>query len=98
MAFVCCRRSGCRTAFTPVAATLRGGALASLTNEEVFVALGCHVRADCGALDDAGRCANERALVHGGRLFSANHSATGEKFWIWSCPGFVETTPRDRGT
>lgn len=50
--------------------------------EEVLVALGRHVRGDWGSLEKADWDANERALRHGGRLFSAYLSSQNVKFWI----------------
>jgi len=41
-----------------------------------------HVRGDWGDLDEDDKCANERALADGDRLFSAYKLRTGEKVWI----------------
>jgi hypothetical protein len=56
--------------------------LASVPNLEILSALERHVRGDWGTLDAEDRDANENALKHGGRLFSAYHSTQGVKFWI----------------
>lgn len=57
-------------------------ALASIPNPEILSALQRHVRGDWGTLDAEDRDANEQALRHGGRLFSAYHSTQSVKFWI----------------
>lgn len=57
-------------------------ALASIPNLEILSALERHVRGDWGTLDAEDRVANENALKHGGRLFSAYRSTQGMKFWI----------------
>ena len=57
-------------------------ALGVLSPDEIMVALGRHVRGDWGELDPEDRNANERALQHGGRLFSAYLSTNEVKFWI----------------
>jgi len=41
-----------------------------------------HQAGDWGDLDTHDRQENERALQHGGRLFSQYHSNAGVKFWI----------------
>jgi len=41
-----------------------------------------HHRGDWGDLDEEDKAANDQALIDGGRLFSAYHSATGIKVWI----------------
>ncbi len=57
-------------------------ALNSIPNHEIMVALARHTRGDWGTLDAEDRDANENALKHGGRLFSAYHSTQDVKFWI----------------
>ena len=57
-------------------------ALATIPNDEILVALSRHVSGDWGTLDKEDWNANERALKHGGRLFSAYHSTQNIKFWI----------------
>ncbi len=57
-------------------------ALGSLTQEDIQLALRRHVAADWGDLDAEDIAANNRALIVGGRLFSAYHSPAGTKFWI----------------
>lgn len=56
--------------------------LASVPNLEILSALERHVRGDWGTLDAEDLDANENALKHGGRLFSAYYSTQGVKFWI----------------
>jgi hypothetical protein len=41
-----------------------------------------HARRDWGEIDSEDWNANDRALLHGGRLFSAYHSARGVRFWV----------------
>jgi hypothetical protein len=57
-------------------------ALSVLAHDDIVVSLGRHVRGDWGELDSEDRNANERALLHGGRLFSVFVSTNQVKFWI----------------
>jgi hypothetical protein len=57
-------------------------ALNHIPNDDILVALARHVRGDWGTLDAEDWNSNERALAHGGRLFSAYLSTQGVKFWI----------------
>ena len=57
-------------------------AIETIPNEEILNALMRHVQGDWGELDSEDRISNERALKHGGRLFSAYHSIQKIKFWI----------------
>lgn len=57
-------------------------ALHSVPNNEILIALSRHVRGDWGTLDSEDLQSNERALAHGGRLFSAYLSTAQVKFWI----------------
>ena len=50
--------------------------------EEVFKAVTRHATGDWGTLDEHDRQENERALRHGGRLFSAYELSSGQKFWV----------------
>lgn len=50
--------------------------------QDVPVALRRHSRGDWGELDEHDRKANEQALQHGGRLFSAYTASNGVRFWI----------------
>ena len=58
------------------------GAKEVLEQIEVAKALMRHQKGDWGDLEECDIQANNDALVHGARLFSAYHSAKGEKFWI----------------
>lgn len=64
-----------RLCITPNAATV-------VPPEEVFKAVVRHATGDWGTLDEHDRQENERALRHGGRLFSAYESSSGQKFWV----------------
>jgi hypothetical protein len=57
-------------------------ALTQIPNDEILKALSRHLQGDWGTLDAEDKNANERALKHGGRLFSAYQSSHNEKFWI----------------
>ena len=57
-------------------------ALSKIPNEEILGALSRHVQGDWGTLDAEDWTANERALKHGGRLFSEYHTTQKIKFWI----------------
>jgi hypothetical protein len=57
-------------------------ALTQIPNDEILKALSRHLQGDWGTLDAEDWNANERALKHGGRLFSAYQSSQNEKFWI----------------
>ncbi len=73
-------------------------AMRQLTNMEVLVALGRHVRGDWGDVDDEDWEANERALKEGTRLLSVYHTAEGVKFYIiteWNRLGTTVLLPED---
>ena len=57
-------------------------ALASLTYDEIQVALGRHMAGDWGSVTAEDRAANDLALVERTRILSVYHSANGTKFWI----------------
>jgi hypothetical protein len=57
-------------------------ALAHVSNDEILKALSRHLQGDWGTLEPEDKNANDRALKHGGRLFSAYHSLQNVKFWI----------------
>lgn len=57
-------------------------ALESLTQRDIAVAIGRHLRGDWGDLDDHDRNANEQALKEHTRLLSVYHSANGVKFYV----------------
>ena len=57
-------------------------AINSIPNDEILFALARHTQGDWGTLDKEDWNANEHALRHGGRLFSAYHSTQNIKFWI----------------
>ena len=58
------------------------GALANITESEMFEALNRHVRGDWGDLDMEDIQSNNHALQVGDRLLSAYHTSGGTKFWI----------------
>lgn len=58
------------------------GAQAALSLDEIGDAFTRHLRGDWGNLDPEDREQNERALIAGGRLFSAYTSDSGTRFWI----------------
>ena len=57
-------------------------ALTAIHPGEIIQALSRHLRGEWGNLDAHDWNANERALKHGGRLFSEHHSSQNVKFWI----------------
>jgi hypothetical protein len=57
-------------------------ALTHLNHVDIVLALRRHIQGDWGDLDPEDREANEQALIHGTRLFSAYHAGNGTKFWI----------------
>ncbi len=57
------------------------GALKALSDEEVARAIERHAMTDWGDLVEEDEAANERALQHGGRLFSS-YSADELVFWV----------------
>jgi hypothetical protein len=57
-------------------------ALSSIPHDEIVTALARHIRGDWGELDPEDLASNERALQHGGRLFSQYYSVQRIKFWI----------------
>lgn len=58
------------------------GVLEFIPHAEMQQALDRHHAGDWGELDREDKSANERALKHGGRLFSAYRTGAGKKFWI----------------
>lgn len=58
------------------------GALNVLSAEVVRVSLARHGNGDWGELCAEDKQQNDRALTHGGRLFSAYVDKNGVKFWI----------------
>ena len=58
------------------------GALDTLSEASVHLALSRHLSGDWGELDRADTQANERALIEGSRLFSSYRDSAGVKFWI----------------
>lgn len=57
------------------------GALSTLTYSEIGEFLGRHARGDWGDVAPSDARTNDRALEHGGRLFSAYHTPAGT-VWI----------------
>lgn len=57
-------------------------ALHCLTEEDVRESLRRHSDGDWGDLEQEDKSANDAALAHGGRLFSAYHSQQGTKFYV----------------
>ena len=57
-------------------------ALSRLPAAEVLASIGRHVIGDWGDMDAHDWQANDDALRHGGRLFSAYRTASGVKFWV----------------
>lgn len=57
-------------------------ALDTLNAEDVLASMGRHHSGDWGDLCDEDKQANEQALEHGQRLFSAYHDRAGTKFYI----------------
>lgn len=73
-------------------------ALAQLTEQEIRVALGRHLRGDWGDLCPEDRQANEIALKEGTRLFSVYHSVRKVKFYIiteWDRSATTVLLPED---
>jgi len=58
------------------------GALNALSAEVIRLSLARHGNGDWGELCAEDRQANDRALLHGGRLFSVYVGKDGVKFWI----------------
>ena len=71
--------TGCLVLTRGVAARVaQGDGFASFCQES----LGRHVEGDWGCLDQEDRATNDRALIFGGRLFSAYESEGLPKIWI----------------
>ena len=58
------------------------GAQAVLTNDEVLLALGRHLRGDWGEVSAEDAAENELSLREGFRILSAYRTDSGVKFWI----------------
>jgi hypothetical protein len=84
--------------FSPGQIVATPNALNSIPNEEILFALSRHVRGDWGTLDPYDVNANESALKHGGRLFSAYQSKRNITFWIiteWDRSATTVLLPED---
>ena len=57
-------------------------ALSKRYEADMLHAITRHQAGNWGSLDKHDRDANERALLHGGRLFSRYETSAGVKFWI----------------
>ncbi len=57
-------------------------ALAQLVQTDIDTALARHCKGDWGDVPPDDRRANDQALIHEARLFSAYQAASGTKFWI----------------
>ena len=57
-------------------------ALSKLSEADMLVAITRHQAGDWGSLDKHDWDENERALQHGGRLWSRYETKAGVKFWI----------------
>lgn len=57
-------------------------AMLALPPADMLAAMRRHASGDWGDVDAEDWNANERALAHGGRLFSVYHSSEGQRFWI----------------
>lgn len=57
-------------------------ALIHLSQDDIMLAIARHQAGDWGKLDTQDRDVNERALQHGGRLFSRYQSAQDTVFWV----------------
>jgi hypothetical protein len=69
-----------------------------LSNEDVLLALSCHVRGDWGELGVEDKATNDRALVIGERLLSSYRTVDGMKFWIiteWDRSATTVLLPED---
>ena len=58
------------------------GALSSIPNPEILIAIARHQAGDWGELSEEDCTSNDQALIGGGRLLSAYQSTTGIRFWI----------------
>jgi hypothetical protein len=64
------------------AVVITANAQSQLDEISVFACLYRHANGDWGDLDAEDKKTNQRALMHGGRLFSAYHTPSGVKFYI----------------
>ncbi len=58
------------------------GALATLASDDVLAGITRHACGDWGEIESEDRDANDRALLRGGRLFSAYRAHRGDRFWV----------------
>ena len=58
------------------------GVIRSISAKEIVDALMRHASGDWGDLDPEDKQANDDALEHGGRIFSAYTSSAGVRFWV----------------
>ena len=67
-------------------------ALRSVPQEELLAAVARHHGGDWGEIDPLDKKANDAALIHGGRLFSAYKVRDGTRFWIITEADYSVTT------
>jgi len=58
------------------------GALDAMSLLEMRTALQAHQRGEWGDTEAEDSASNDAAVREGGRIFSAYHTARGEKFWV----------------
>ena len=58
------------------------GVLEMVSSDEIFIALGRHLKGDWGDVCNADKRRNDASLKDGSRLFSAYHTKYKRKFWI----------------
>ena len=66
--------------FEPGQIVITTNAQNTLDNEDVFIALGRHLKCDWGEV--AEKDMNDAAVNNGDRIFSAYRDRNGKKFWI----------------
>ena len=78
--------------FSPGRIAITANAASLLSGPDLTTALRRHLRGDWGDLGFSDRQQNERALLGGGRLFSAFRSQEGERFYVITEPDRSGTT------
>ena len=56
--------------------------LASVSHDDIVLAIGRHQAGDWGEMGDEDRIANDHALASGGRILSAYRAVNGIRFWV----------------
>ena len=58
------------------------GVLETVSRDEIFIALGRHLKGDWGDVSSTDKCSNNESIKDGSRLLSVYHAQDDLTFWI----------------